>query len=84
MVLKAPSQIREKYANDDFAAGYVNFYVCNGAVIAPEFGDKKADADARRKLKQLFPNREIIQLNIDGIAAGGGGIHCTTQQEPRG
>ena len=84
MVLKAPSQIREKYANDDFAVGYVNFYVCNSAVIAPEFGDKKADTDARRKLKQLFPNREIIQLNIDGIAAGGGGIHCTTQQEPRG
>jgi hypothetical protein len=21
-------------------------------------------------------------LNIDGIAAGGGGIHCATQQEP--
>ena len=84
VVLKALSQIREKYANDDFAAGYVNFYVCNGAVIAPEFGDKKADADARRKLKQLFPNHEIIQLNIDGIAAGSGGIHCTTQQEPRG
>jgi agmatine deiminase len=24
----------------------------------------------------------VVQLNIDGIAAGGGGIHCTTQQEP--
>ncbi|MCG8686361.1 MAG: agmatine deiminase family protein [Desulfobacterales bacterium] len=83
VVLEAPSQIRDKYANDDFAAGYINFYVCNGAVIAPEFGDKKADADAKQKLTQLFPNREIILLNIDGIAAGGGGIHCTTQQEPR-
>ncbi len=83
VVLEAPSQIRDKYASDDFAAGYINFYVCNGAVIAPEFGDKKADADAKRKLEQLFPDREIILLNIDGIAAAGGGIHCTTQQEPK-
>lgn len=83
VVLEAPSQIRDKYASDDFAAGYINFYVCNGAVIAPEFGDKKADAEAKRKLEKLFPDREIILLNIDGIAAGGGGIHCTTQQEPR-
>ena len=22
--------------------------------------------------------------HIDGVAAGGGGIHCATQQEPRG
>lgn len=83
VVFEAPSQIRDKYASDDFAAGYINFYVCNGAVIAPEFGDKKTDADAKRKLEKLFPNRKIILLNIDGIAAGGGGIHCTTQQEPR-
>ena len=83
IVLEAPSQIRDKDASDDFAAGYINFYVCNGAVIAPEFGDKKADADAKHKLEQLFPNREIILLNIDGIAAGGGGIHCTTYSGPR-
>ena len=25
--------------------------------------------------------RVIEQLNVDGIAAGGGSIHCTTQQE---
>ena len=82
VVLETPSQIRDKYANDDFAAGYINFYVCNGAVIAPEFGDKKADTNAKRKLERLFPNRDIVQLNIDALAAGGGGIHCTTQQEP--
>lgn len=83
VVLEAPSHIREDFAHDDFAAGYINFYVCNGAVIAPEFGDKRSDRDTRNKLQALFPEREIIMLNIDGIAAGGGGIHCATQQEPR-
>ena len=83
VTLVAPSRVREKFASDDFAAGYINFYVCNGAVIAPEFGDEKADAAAKRQLQLLFRGREVVQLNIDGIAAGGGGIHCTTQQEPK-
>lgn len=83
VVLEAPASVREKFANDDFAAGYINFYVCNGAVIAPEFGDPRTDAAARRELQRVFPDREVVQINIDGIAAGGGGIHCTTQQEPK-
>lgn len=82
VTLEAPATLRYKYADDDFAAGYVNFYICNGAVIAPQFGDKKSDAKARRQLETVFPDRDIVQLNIDGIAAGGGGIHCATQQEP--
>lgn len=81
-VLEGPSTVRESFADDDFAAGYINFYVCNGAVIAPEFGDPGADAASRGTLQRLFPDREIVQLNIDGIAAGGGGIHCATQQQP--
>ncbi|MFN0163900.1 MAG: agmatine/peptidylarginine deiminase [Burkholderiales bacterium] len=83
VVLEAPSTGRKRSADDDFAAGYVNFYVCSGAVIAPEFGDPKADAAAARALRKVFPGRDIVQINVDGIAAGGGGIHCTTQQEPR-
>jgi agmatine deiminase len=82
MVMEGPETVRERYAGKDFAAGYINFYVCNGAVIAPQFGDPKADASARDTLKDLFPKREVVQLNVDGVAAGGGGIHCTTQQEP--
>ncbi|MHA7269505.1 agmatine deiminase family protein [Arthrobacter sp. HLT1-20] len=81
-VLEGPSKVRETFANDDFAAGYINFYVCNGAVIAPEFGDPTTDPSTRDTLQRLFPDREVVQINIDGIAAGGGGIHCTTQQEP--
>lgn len=81
-VLQAPSSVRPRFKNNDFAAGYINFYVCNGAVIAPEFGDAVADTAAKDTLQKLFPNREIVQINIDGIAAGGGGIHCATQQQP--
>ncbi len=80
--MDAPNKVRSQFSSDEFAAGYINFYVCNEAVIAPEFGDPKADRRARDILQDLFPKREVIQLNIDAIAAGGGGIHCTTQQQP--
>ena len=83
VILEAPGRIRESYANDEFAGGYINFYVCNGAVVAPQFGDPRTDKEARTKLQRLFPDRAVVLLNIDGIAAGGGGIHCTTQQEPK-
>ena len=69
-------------SGDDFLSSYVNYYVCNGAVIAPSFGDRPADTAAAEQLRSLYPGREIVQLNIDPIAAGGG-IHCATQQQPR-
>ncbi len=68
--------------NPDFAAGYINYFVINGAVIAPEFGDVEADGRARDLLARLYPGRKIVQLNIDAIASGGGGIHCVTNQLP--
>lgn len=83
LVLENPKTIRPTLATDDFAAGYINFYVVNGAVIVPEFGDDLADSRAKSILQDLYPERHIVQLNIDAIAAGGGGIHCTTQQQPR-
>ncbi|MDR3397956.1 MAG: agmatine deiminase family protein [Pandoraea sp.] len=82
IVLPGPNRVRSAYESEAFAAGYINFYVCNGAVIAPQFGDTQTDRSTRDKLRDLFPKREIVQLNIDGIAGGGGGIHCTTQQQP--
>ena len=83
VVIPEPDFNRIRSRARDFVASYVNYYVCNGAVIAPEFGDRKADAAAKEKLQGVFPEREIVQINIDGIAAGGGGIHCATQQEPK-
>jgi agmatine deiminase len=83
VVMEGPTTIRPQFETKDFAAGYINFYVINDAVIAPQFGDIKADSQAKSTLQSLFPDRDIVQLNIDAIAAGGGGIHCTTQQQPR-
>jgi len=65
-----------------FVNVYVNWYTCNGAVLLPAFGDRKADSAARSLVAGLYPGREVVQLRIDTLAEGGGGIHCVTQQEP--
>ncbi len=62
---------------------YVNFYLANGAVIMPAFDDP-ADEPARATLKAAFPDRTVVQLPALAIVAGGGGIHCITQQQPAG
>lgn len=82
MPIASPARTRALTRRDEACTGYINFYVCNGAVLVPEFGDDRADESARKTLASLFADREVVALNIDGIAAGGGGIHCATQQEP--
>lgn len=69
--------------NPDFASGYINYLPINGAVIAPQFGDAAADKFCRDLLTKLYPGRAIVQVNIDPIAGGGGGIHCVTKNMPR-
>lgn len=71
-----------KADSDSFAAGYINYYLCNDGLILPAFGDTAADRFARDALQALYPTRRLVQIRIDAIAAGGGGIHCTTQQQP--
>jgi len=75
-----PLDIRMKA--DDFVFAYVNYAVCNGAVFAAEFGDVPADEAARAKLSKLYPDREIVTLNVDAIGESGGGVHCATQSQP--
>jgi agmatine deiminase len=81
VVIPEPARIRSR--SKTFVASYVNYYVCNGAVISAEFGDDTADAEAQSNLRKLYPGREVVSLNVDPIGEAGGGIHCTTQQKPR-
>ena len=81
VILPEPMQPRVDSA--DFVASYVNYYVCNGAVIAAEFGDAEADAKAQAILADLYPGREIVTLNVDRVGEVGGGIHCATHEQPK-
>ena len=63
------------------AASYVNFYLCNGKVILPQFGDEN-DSRALEILRTLFPTREVVGVYARDILIGGGNIHCVTQQIP--
>ena len=40
------------------------------------------DSRALETYGALYPDREIVQVQIGSIALGGGGIHCITQQQP--
>ncbi len=79
--LPEPWDIRIK--SYDFVASYVNYYVCNGAVVASHFGDKAADEEAFAVLRDLYPGREIVMLNTDPVGEVGGGIHCATHEQPK-
>ncbi|GAA2772393.1 agmatine deiminase family protein [Streptomyces showdoensis] len=67
---------------DGFLSSYTNYYTANGAVLVPQFGDAYADGVAYAILQAAYPDRTVVQLNIDNIASGGGGIHCATQSQP--
>ena len=81
-IVVIPDPVKIRSTSRDFVSSYVNYYVCNGAVIGAEFGDDKADANAKSTLERLYPGRTVLSLNVDPIGEAGGGIHCSTQQQP--
>ncbi|MEV7024955.1 agmatine deiminase family protein [Kitasatospora sp. NPDC093558] len=80
--LPGPDRNLIRGTGKDFLSSYTNFYTANGAVFVPQFGDYYADAAAYTILQAAFPSRDVVQLNIDAIARGGGGIYCATQSQP--
>jgi len=61
---------------------YINSYVPNGGLVMPSFGDSGADAAARERMADAFPDREVVEVDGLAITQGGGCIHCITQQQP--
>ena len=78
-----PEPYDTRVRSRDFVASYVNYYVCNGAVVSAQFGDRETDTEALSTLRNLYPDREVIALNVDAVGETGGGIHCATQQQPK-
>jgi agmatine deiminase len=68
-------------AGERVAAGYLNFYICNRAVLVPVAG-AETDADALAIIANAYPSREVVPVPGVVLAYGGGGPHCITQQVP--
>jgi agmatine deiminase len=78
----APRKRRWRFRGPNWAPGYLNAYLANGAVITASFGDRERDEMAADVLQRSFPGRAIRMLRINHVASGGGGIRCLTQSIP--
>ena len=69
------------FANQLLPASYANFYIANGLVLVPTFGDPR-DRIALNTLSRLFPDREVVGIPCRDLVLGLGTLHCMTQQQP--
>ena len=60
----------------------LNTYLTNGGAIVPVVDGPDGDA-ALAQVRAALPEREVVGVNGEVLAFGGGGIHCITQQVPR-
>jgi agmatine deiminase len=82
-VIELPLPREPRYVDGQrLALSYVNYYIANGGVVMPSFGDAN-DAQAFDIVSRAFPERKVVQVEASAILVGGGGIHCITQQQPR-
>ncbi|OHD05338.1 MAG: agmatine deiminase [Spirochaetes bacterium GWD1_27_9] len=72
------------YKNQRLTLSYINYYLVNGGLILPTFGEdaKYFDDMAESTLQKIFPDRKIIRIDGMPIIKGGGNVHCITQQMP--
>lgn len=61
---------------------YLNLHPVDGAVVTAQSRDRRADAAVRAALADAFPGRAVVRLDVDRATVGGGGIHCSTGQQP--
>jgi agmatine deiminase len=80
-VIELPFLPYVEIAGARVAAGYLNLYVANGAVIVPVTG-ADTDEQALAIIADAYAGREVVAVPGAVLAYGGGGPHCITQQVP--
>ena len=65
----------------DYRGGYINYYVGNDVVLFPIYNDQN-DRIAIEKIAGLYPDKEIVGIDVTALYQYGGMLHCATQQQP--
>ncbi len=71
------------FEDERLTLSYINFYLANKGIVMPAFGHPQYDNAAYELFIKLFPEHKITQIAAIDVFAGGGGIHCITQQQPK-
>jgi agmatine deiminase len=74
----------------EIAASYMNFLIANDVVLVPAYWKEGRSKSMKEKdelvgkiFEKVFPNRQIVRINPENVNAGGGGMHCISQQMPK-
>ena len=64
-----------------FKGSYVNFYTANSVVLVPTYQDPN-DSIALDILQSVYPDRQVIGIDVRNLYRYGGMIHCVTLKQP--
>jgi agmatine deiminase len=72
------------------ASSYCNFLVSNGVILFPRYYRPgmselvdQIDHEARAVIERVFPGHTVKPIDPSPVNAGGGGMHCITNDQPR-
>ncbi|MGX8833507.1 agmatine deiminase family protein [Amedibacillus sp. YH-ame6] len=65
----------------DYKGSYLNFYIGNKVVLFPIYQDKH-DKIVIESMKKLYPDKQIVPIDVTPLYPYGGMLHCITQQQP--
>ncbi|KOG36703.1 MULTISPECIES: agmatine deiminase family protein [Streptomyces] len=80
-IIDVPQTAFVEMAGGEVEVSYLNYYVANGGVVVPVAGLPRDD-EALAVIEAAYPGRKVVGVRAPGIAYGGGGVHCITQQIP--
>lgn len=80
-IIDVPQTVFVEMAGGEVEVSYLNYYVANGGVVVPVAGLPRDD-EALAVIEAAYPGRKVVGVRAPGIAYGGGGVHCITQQIP--
>jgi len=85
-IIQIPQPPATYYKNKRLPLSYINFYLVNGGLVFPIFGNSCTSTDIKVEqiFKRVFIGRKIVGIDGMTIIKGGGNIHCITQQMPPG